>query len=48
MKISTRYGCHAGAGHGPSFDRGAFGDLCEPCWTAVRRLLSRRAGRVEG
>lgn len=31
--------CHAGAGHAPGLPRGPFGDLCPPCWVAIRDLL---------
>ena len=32
--------CHAGAGHGPAEVRGAWGALCEPCWSRVRALFA--------
>lgn len=37
----ARTRCHAGAGHGRGLPRGAFGELCLPCWQAVRAFLDR-------
>jgi hypothetical protein len=33
--------CHAGAGHPPAADRGAFGWLCDDCHERVIRLLKK-------
>ena len=37
----ARTKCHAGAGHPPAIARGPFGELCPPCWVAVRAFIDR-------
>lgn len=42
--------CHAAAGHGPAFPRGAFGPLCDDCWESVQIRMAtvcRRHGAAE-
>lgn len=39
-------GCHAKAGCGPATDRKLFGWLCDDCWAAVYRIVSRIVGRT--
>ena len=33
--------CHAGAGHPPASDRGAFGCLCDDCFERTQRILKK-------
>lgn len=40
--------CHAGAGHEPSSDRGAWGWLCEGCWARCLKILDRIRGNFTG
>lgn len=43
--------CHAGSGRGIAAPRGAYGDLCEPCWVRVLAVVERlleRAPRAAG
>lgn len=38
--------CHAGSQHAAAADRGCFGQLCDDCWSRVRRIVARLLGRA--
>lgn len=33
--------CHAGSRHLPARNRGAYGDLCDECWLATKKLVEQ-------